>query len=165
MAGKIKQSEVERFMSHVHKHDSGCWLWTAYCMKKNGYGFFKTPYKNQLAHRASYRLFNGQLDTRDVMHKCDVPNCVNPEHLVLGSRLENMQDAKRKGRMRVGERHGRSKLTNDQVDLIKKSNKLQREIAAEFGITQGHVSCLKNGTKWQSQKLELGITQEGNYHR
>ena len=134
-------------------------------MKKNGYGLFKTPYKNQLAHRASYRLFNGELDTRDVMHKCDVPNCVNPEHLSLGTRLENMQDAKRKGRMRVGERHGRSKLTNDQVELIRKSNKLQRELAVEFGITQGHVSCLKNGTKWQNQKLELGITQEGNYHR
>ena len=151
MTEKIKLSEVERFMSHVHKHDSGCWLWTAYCLKKNGYGFFRTPAKHELAHRVSYRLFNGQLDTRDVMHKCDVPNCVNPEHLALGTRLENMQDAKRKGRMRVGERHGRSKLTDEQVELIRKSSKLQREIAVEFGITQSHVSCLKLGKKWQHQ--------------
>jgi predicted XRE-type DNA-binding protein len=153
MAGKPKQSEVERFMSHVHKHDSGCWLWTAYCMKKNGYGFFRTPARHELAHRVSYRLFNGVLDTRDVMHKCDVPKCVNPEHLVLGSRFENMQDAKLKGRLSIGEKHGRSKLTEEQVNLIKKSNKLQREIAVEFGITQGHVSCLKSGDRWQHQNV------------
>jgi hypothetical protein len=153
MAGKIKQSEVERFMSHVHKHDSGCWLWTAYCLKKNGYGFFRTPARHELAHRVSYRLFNGQLDARDVMHKCDTPNCVNPEHLALGTRLENMQDAKRKGRMCFGERHGRSKLTDEQVESIRKSNKLQREIASEFGITQSHVSYLKSGKKWQDQNV------------
>ena len=153
MARKPKQSEVERFMSHVHKHDSGCWLWTAYCMKKNGYGFFRTPARHELAHRVSYRLFNGVIDTRDVMHKCDVRNCVNPEHLVLGTRLENMQDAKLKGRMRIGQGHGRSKLTDEQVNLIKKSSKLQREIAAEFGITQSHVSCLKSGKKWQNQNV------------
>jgi predicted XRE-type DNA-binding protein len=87
------------------------------------------------------------------MHKCDVRNCVNPEHLVLGTRLENMQDAKLKGRMSVGEKHGRSKLTSDQVDLIKKSIKLQKEIALEFGITQSHVSCLKSGKKWQHQNV------------
>lgn len=152
MAGKHKQSELDRFMSHVDKQESGCWLWTAYCMK-NGYGFFRTPARHELAHRASYRLFNGQLDTRDVMHKCDVPKCVNPDHLVLGSRLENMQDAKRKGRMRIGQKHGRSKLTEEQVFLIKKSNKPQKEIAVEFGITQSHVSCLKSGKKWQHQNM------------
>ena len=164
MSGKPKQSEMDRFMSHVHKHDSGCWLWTAYCMK-NGYGHFSTKLKHELSHRVSYRLFNGQLDTRDVMHQCDTPSCVNPNHLVLGTRLENMQDAKRKGRMCIGERHGRSKLTDEQVQFIRKSNKLQRKIADEFGITQGHVSCLKNSKKWQNRKLELGTTQEGNYHR
>ena len=152
MARKIKQSEVERFMSHVHKHDYGCWLCTAYCMK-SGYGFFRMPARHELAHRVSYRLFNGQIDARDVMHKCDVRNCVNPEHLVLGTRLENMQDAKLKGRLSIGENHGRSKLTSDQVDLIKKSIKLQREIAVEFGITQGHVSCLKSGNTWQHQNV------------
>jgi len=151
MAGKPKQPELDRFMSHVNKHESGCWLWTAYCMKKNGYGFFSTPSKHELAHRVSYRLFNGELDKRDVMHKCDVRNCVNPEHLVLGTRLENMQDAKLKRRISIGEKHGRSKLTEEQVSLIKKSSKLQREIAVEFGITQSHVSCLKLGKKWQHQ--------------
>ena len=152
MAGKHKQSEIDRFMSHVDKHENGCWLWTAYCMK-NGYGTFRLQTKHELAHRASYRLFNGSLDSRDVMHKCDIPNCVNPAHLGLGTRLENMQDAKLKGRMSTGEKHGRSKLTSNQVDLIKKSTKLQKEIALEFGISQSHVSCLKSGKKWQHQNV------------
>ena len=165
MSGKPKQSELERFMSHVHKHESGCWLWQAYRMKKSGYGFFRLPTKQEMAHRTAYRLFNGPLDARDVMHKCDVPSCVNPNHLVLGTHLENMQDAKRKGRISIGEMHGRSKLTDEQVYLIRKSSKPQKEIAFEFGITQGHVSSLKSGAKWQYQKLELGITQEGNHHR
>ena len=120
---------------------------------KSGYGFFRTPARHELAHRVSYRLFNGVLDTRDIMHKCDVPKCVNPEHLVLGSRFENMQDAKLKGRLSIGEKHGGSKLTSDQVDLIKQSTKLQREIAVDFGITQSHVSCLKSGKKWQHQNV------------
>ena len=149
MSGKVRSPESERFMSHVVKHDSGCWLWKAYCMK-NGYGSFRTPSTPELAHRASYRLFVGALDTREVMHQCDVRNCVNPSHLVIGTRLENMQDAKQKGRTCSGEKHGRSKLTNEQVCLIRKSDRLQREIAADFGITQSHVSVIKNGKKWQN---------------
>jgi predicted XRE-type DNA-binding protein len=149
MSGKVKSPESERFMSHVVKHESGCWLWKAYCMK-NGYGMFRTPDRHELAHRASYRLFVGIIDSRDVMHQCDVRNCVNPKHLSLGTRLENMQDAKQKGRTCFGEKHGRSKLSNVQIYLIRKSNKLQREIAADFGITQSHVSVIKNGKQWQN---------------
>ena len=148
MAGKRQMPEVDRFMSKVHKAENGCWLWEAYRMK-NGYGLFRTPTKNELAHRVSYRLFSGPLDARDVMHKCDTPACVNPQHLHLGTRKENMQDAKEKKRMRVGENHGRSKLTNEQMELVKQSNGLQREIAAVFGVSQGHVSAIKNGKRCQ----------------
>ena len=142
MAGQPRMPEAERFMSKVHKAENGCWLWQAYRMK-NGYGFFRTPTKNELAHRAAYRLFNGALDARDVMHACDNPACVNPEHLSLGTRKENMQDAKRKMRMRVGESHGRAKLTNEQVEFAKTAPGLQREIAAILGVSQGHISFIR----------------------
>ena len=140
--------EAERFMSKVHKAENGCWLWTAYRMK-NGYGFFRTPIKNELAHRAAYRLFNGALDARDVMHSCDNPACVNPEHLSLGTRKENMQDAKTKRRMRVGELHGRAKLTNEQVKFAKTAPGLQREIAALLGVSQGHISFIRGESRGQ----------------
>ena len=151
MAGKPRMSETKRFMSKVHKAENGCWLWEAYCMK-NGYGFFRTPKRNELAHRVSYRLFVGALDKRDVMHSCDNPSCVNPEHLNLGTRAENMQDAKRKMRVCFGESHGRAKLTNDQVEFAKTAQGLQREIAASLGVSQGHISFIRSGN--QSHKAK-----------
>lgn len=111
---------------------------------KNGYGLFRTPAKHELAHRVAYRLYKGALDQRDVMHSCDTPACVNPDHLSLGTRKENMQDAKQKKRMRVGELHGRAKLTNDQVEFAKTATGLQREIAQLLGVTQGHISYIRS---------------------
>lgn len=160
MAGKPPMPEIERFMSKVHKAENGCWLWTAYCMK-NGYGFFRTPAKHVLAHRASYRLFCGELDQRDVMHSCDTPACVNPEHLSLGTRKENMQDAKTKMRMRSGESHGRAKLTNAQIEFAKTAKGTQQEIANLLGVTQGRISNIRSS----NQLRELGTAQERNYHR
>ena len=151
MAGKPSMPEIDRFMLKVHKAENGCWLWTAYCMK-NGYGLFRTPQKHELAHRVAYRLFTGALDQRDVMHACDTPACVNPEHLSLGTRKENMQDAKQKKRMRVGELHGRAKLTNDQVEFAKTAQGLQREIAEMLGVTQGHISYIRSGNTSQQVK-------------
>lgn len=143
MAGRKAISEIDRFMEKVHKTETGCWLWKAYRMK-NGYGFFRTPAKNELAHRASYRIFIGPLDKRDVMHACDNPTCVNPEHLSLGTRKENMQDAKKKMRIRFGESHGRAKLTNEQVEFAKIALGLQREIAEILGVSQGHISYIRS---------------------
>lgn len=82
------------------------------------------------------------------MHSCDNPSCVNPDHLSLGTRTENMQDAKRKGRNARGEGHGRSKLSCRDVEMIMKSPLSQAEIGQLFGISQGHVSEIKAGKKW-----------------
>lgn len=149
--------EKTRFMKHVGKDADGCWRWLAYKMP-SGYGNFRTHLRHELAHRSSYRLFRGPLDARDVMHSCDNPSCVNPDHLSLGARKENMADAAQKGRSAKGESHGRSKLTEQQIDSIRSSALLQRQIAHEFGISQGHVSAIRGGKKW-------GHPHEGNYHR
>ena len=155
--------EADRFMEKVNKIENGCWLWTAHCMK-NGYGLFRTPTRNELAHRVAYRLFNGVLDKRDVMHSCDNPACVNPEHLSLGTRTENMQDAKRKLRMRSGETHGRAKLTNAQVAWVKATSGVQQKIADFLGVSQGYISAIRSGNT-SSHKRQMGIAQEGNYYR
>lgn len=144
-------------MKHVAKAESGCWLWTAYRMK-NGYGNFRTPARHELAHRSSYRLFVGPLDQRDVMHKCDNPSCVNPEHLSLGTRRENMRDASNKGRMRIGEAHGRAKLSVEQATYALTAPGLQKEIAAALGVTQSHISAIRTGKVW-------GAVLKENHHR
>ena len=82
---------------------SGCWLWTAH-IAPTGYGmisFRRGPHGSipETAHRVSYRLFRGEiLDGMHVCHTCDNRACVNPAHLWVGSRTDNMRDMVKKGR-------------------------------------------------------------------
>jgi len=86
---------------------SGCWLWSGKLFNK-GYGricrlavskWCGGRTRNVLAHRASYRAFRGEIaDGLLVCHKCDVPACVNPDHLFVGTVLDNTTDSIRKGR-------------------------------------------------------------------
>lgn len=97
-----------RFWAKVEK-GPGCWLWTG---AKNSRGYGQTASglkgKSKLAHRASYEHFYGPIpDGLYVLHRCDVPHCVNPQHLFVGTAADNMQDAVRKGRALVGALNGR----------------------------------------------------------
>lgn len=143
--------EIERFMSHVDKQSDGCWRWKACCLP-NGYGQFshsKRGESHELAHRASYRLFISEtVPNLDVMHSCDHPYCVNPLHLRLGTRTDNMQDAKKKGRTARGIKHGRSKLAEKDIRLIMELDLSQSKIAKVMGISQSHVSNILAGKKW-----------------
>lgn len=79
---------------------AGCWLWTAKKWK-DGYGYFMKEGKAQAAHRYMYALYKGNFDKNlHVLHTCDNPSCVNPEHLWLGTQKDNMQDMHKKGRGR-----------------------------------------------------------------
>lgn len=103
---------TDRFWEKVAKSD-GCWLWTG-SRQRNGYGFLfagtrKEPHPER-AHRVSWRIHFGEIpDGLWVLHKCDNPPCVNPEHLFLGTRTDNMRDCARKGRVTT---IGHSRLTH-----------------------------------------------------
>lgn len=100
-----KKTAEERFMEKVRKDPvTGCWLWTGAAI--TGYGVFGFEGKNWPAHRWAYMLFVGDLGNLQVCHACTVRNCVNPEHLWLGTQADNMEDAKSKGRLATGDRHG-----------------------------------------------------------
>lgn len=143
------RSKIERHVSP--EPNSGCWLWSG-CVNKDGYGLVHDASQNTrnvLAHRASWKSHNGPIPFGlCVLHRCDVRSCVNPAHLFLGTRTENAADRNAKGRTQRGEMQGGAKLTRQQIDAIRADPRRQRTIAADYGITQAHVSSIKTGRRW-----------------
>lgn len=87
-----------KILYNIKKDKNGCWVWQK-SLSKKGYGNLYFNRKTLKAHRESYRLFNGEFDNKlHVLHKCDNPSCVNPEHLFLGTNLDNVEDRVKKGR-------------------------------------------------------------------
>lgn len=135
----------KRFWSKVNKHPD-CWLWTGNRLKA-GYGKFMISSKNGMttAHRVSWMLHRGPIpDGMFVLHSCDNPPCVNPDHLFLGTHTDNMKDCMSKGRFRGGtnpshgESHYATKLTEESIKQIRRlrSDGLSYpQIASRFGIT------------------------------
>lgn len=114
MADERKTIE-ERFWAKVDKdgpvpehmpHLGACWVWTASKLN-SGYGQFGIGGKLRYAHRLSWEMERGEIpDNLCVLHSCDNPPCVRPEHLFLGTRRENSSDCQRKGRLARGDTHG-----------------------------------------------------------
>ena len=111
--------------------------------------------KYRMAHRLSFELHHGKIaEGLECCHRCDVPACVNPNHLFIGTHTDNMRDCEIKGRNphRKGEKHHKAKLTDETVRLIaselKNRTATQWEIAKKFGVTQSTVSLIKLGKIW-----------------
>src|SRR5208282_854629 len=132
--------------------ESGCWIWMG-SINSSGYGNASHNRKTIRAHRLSWTLFNGLIpDGLWVLHKCDVPSCVNPSHLFLGTAGDNTQDALSKGRMAYGERHGLTKLTTDLVIEIRRrytSGESPRAIGASLGMNRDSIRKLATGITWR----------------
>lgn len=104
MTARQSGVSVDRFYSKVEKEPmSGCWIWTA-CCDRRGYGRFYFNGKPERAHRASWQIHNGKIpDGMRVLHRCDLPCCVSPHHLFLGTQADNVTDMAMKWRGRTGE--------------------------------------------------------------
>lgn len=140
----------ERFWAKVNKtHD--CWEWMG-SKYTNGYGQININKRNCSAHRLSYLINVGEISGgMHVLHDCDNRGCVNPNHLKLGTRSDNMQDAARKKRLGFGETHQNAKLSEVAVYEIKKKLKeglSQRLIAEEYNVCQAQISRINRGLRW-----------------
>ena len=144
---------------------SGCWLWTGY-KSQLGYGLLTVDRVRMRAHRLSYQLHIGPIPKGEgfhgtcVCHKCDVRNCVNPEHLYLGTHQQNMRDRNERDRVGHSQRHGRAILKDDDVRLIKRflerfppsfGNRPspQEFLSRWFGVSCPTISQISTGRKWQ----------------
>lgn len=128
-----------------------CWLWTGTCTG-NGYGQTRFNGKKVRAHRLFYSEHSGKSlkEIGFVLHSCDNPRCVNPDHLREGTSSENANDAyERERRIRYrGELNGRSKLTESDVLSILRDDRRTREIATEYGVTMKTIQQIKARDSW-----------------
>jgi len=149
-----KKDVATRFWSRVAKAGKDeCWLWTGR-LSKTGYGRFCWDGVKRLAHRVAYQLtFGVDPGQLMVMHKCDVPACCNPNHLSLGTALDNNRDMINKGRdVRLhGSKNGSSKLTDEQIALIINSSASSNKLASELGISDSTIRLIRQGKLRQSQ--------------
>jgi len=160
----MAKSLQERFDEKYVEAPSGCWEWIG---SKNwdGYGMIgiagtdRLSWKIRIAHRISYALHVGEIPAGiNVLHKCDNPACVNPDHLFLGTQRQNVHDMIAKGR-RVqadisGEKNPMSKLSKDDTKTIRHlyfaERRPQNEIADYFHVAQSCISKIVSGKRWLS---------------
>lgn len=129
---------------------SGCWLWTA-AVNRNGYGKVQVARKHLTAHRWSWLLHRGPIpDGLHVLHRCDVPGCVNPAHLWLGTNQDNMDDMRRKGRAAVLPIHREPKVTEEAVREMRRLRGKVTVVALgkRFGIHHSQVSRIQRSKYW-----------------
>jgi len=115
-----RPSLADRFKEKIMVSADGCWIWDA-ARTSQGYGLIIDGKRRLQAHRVSYELHNGKIPRNLVVrHKCDTPLCVNPAHLELGTRGDNVRDRGNRDRTARGSRSGKAVLTEADASLIKK---------------------------------------------
>lgn len=153
---------------YIPDPNSGCWLWNG-LTNTDGYGRVKIKGKTELAHRHAWFLKNGPIPPGlCALHKCDVPACVNPEHIFLGTNKDNNQDCVKKGRNSRGEKHGdftrgenhpNVKLTAQDVTKIRFSYKLDLANSYKLGrlynVGRTCINKIVNRESWKHLKEEL----------
>lgn len=146
----------QRMQDHtVPEPMSGCWLWTGHSVRA-GYGHIKVSGKMLYAHRVSWEMAHGAIPTgMCVCHRCDTPACVNPDHLFLGTHLDNARDKVSKKRQRGGgqrgEENGGAILRESDVLFIRKmclEGATQASMARKFGVSRRGVCDIVRRKNW-----------------
>lgn len=158
---------LERFRNMPRAYpQNGCHLWLGNKMT-GGYGRFKFKQKNYGAHRIAWEELYGSIpDDWCVCHRCDTPECVNPDHLFIGTHQDNQRDCTQKGRRAYGERngrttcpqrtargerHGRAKLDAEKVREIRRlsGTQSQQSLADRFDVPQTAISAVQRHKTWK----------------
>lgn len=150
---RVKFTTIQRFnQKWIKDGDSGCHLWIS-ATNLQGYGVLHSRNSSCIrAHRFSWMISHGEIPLgMCVLHKCDRPRCVNPEHLFLGTRFDNMRDCSAKGRSNAarGENAGSAKLTESDVLEIRGSKESNRAAGERYGINSATVSRIRNRLRWR----------------
>jgi hypothetical protein len=133
----------------IPEPNSGCLLWLD-CTNKDGYGQVGIKKRQYGAHVLAMTASNGPPPPGSVVcHKCDVPSCINPRHLFLGTHADNAADRVRKGRGGIGVRNGSAKMTEDRVIALRADTGTNKELAAKYGVSPALVSVIRGNKIWR----------------
>lgn len=154
--GQERNPLPDRFWSKVNKTEN-CWLWIA-CVGSNGYAQIRVGgRKGRMvhAHRVSWYLHNGPIPNNLlVLHSCDIPVCVKPDHLFLGTNRDNVLDAVKKGRRAdfSGDKAGAAKLSWSFVrqirSLYRDRNYTMTSLAEQFNVSITTISEIIHNMRW-----------------
>lgn len=146
--------QVARFFDNV-RITKNCWLWIGR-MNLFGYGEFSYRNKHIRSNRFSYQLFVGPIDPgKHILHRreCGNRNCVNPNHLYMGTNADNHRDRVLWGNFIFGEAHKNAKLTEEDVLNIRKLRKNKgykyRILADMFGVSIPQLYRIVQGQEWK----------------
>lgn len=142
----ITEREHIRFIRKIDISDPGpCWPWIG-GRGPRGYGIFFFRGRSRAAHRVAWAMRNGKLPGRAmVMHACDNPGCVNPDHLSRGTAKENAVDAAVKGRLNA-------KLTADDVREIRAAHEAGHspwQIHKRYPVSYSTIRAVISRTTWR----------------
>jgi hypothetical protein len=142
----------ERFWNKVAltADKNRCWIWQG-GLHRRGYGRIKIIAHYHLAHRIAWFLFHNKHPEGNLLHSCDNPPCVNPNHLREGTLQENVADQMKRGRHVCGEKSPFAKLTESEVVEIRRlipCGMLQKNIAKQFNMSESKISDIKNRRSW-----------------
>ncbi|MFN8996034.1 MAG: HNH endonuclease signature motif containing protein [Pseudomonadota bacterium] len=148
----IPKDALQRLLSKTEPAPGGCMLYTG-CVQSNGYARATVNRKTDYAHRHVYRLAKGPIPKgMDVCHSCDMRRCISSDHLFLGTRLDNMRDAVRKGRQAKGNRLPNAKLSPSVVRAARLASALgasTREIALAADVERSTMRSALKGHTWR----------------
>jgi hypothetical protein len=158
----FRPSLLERFKSYCGAPTPrGCTEWTGSRLPVKGkeYGCFRVDGKTVRAHRVAYELFNGDIPFgMHVLHSCDNPPCVNPDHLYLGTNLDNVADKVKKLRHCFHERHPRAKLDGEKVLRIKEMFSSGKHsysaLAKMFSVGDDSIRDIISGRTWTKNLIK-----------
>lgn len=141
---------VARLRSSVRLSHTGCLEWTE-ARDTKGYGRIAFEGKWQHAHRLSYEFLVAPIpEGLCIMHRCDNPCCINPDHLTPGTKADNARDKVMKGRQRRhhGDNNPNARLTADAVRAIRESKEMGITLASLYGVTPTSISDARRGKTW-----------------
>lgn len=184
---------MERFWSKAEvgaKED--CWPWGA-SMNPNGYGWFRVDGRSQLAHRIAWRIEHGEVPAgMCILHHCDNPSCVNPDHLFVGTQRDNIRDMDKKRRrglskatppVLVGNANPACKLPDESVVALRRDYRLMkrgpgghprwgemRRLVEKYGIDDSRIRKIARGDRceWEmsssSSRKALDVVDGAGRH-